>query len=70
MSTKMGTFLFSLVVLGLAQESCGGREQSTSSGTGSPPPTIAVIPKGTTHEFWKSVHAGSREDSRRLKLSG
>ena len=20
--------------------------------------TIAVIPKGTTHEFWKSVHAG------------
>src|SRR3954466_10999600 len=21
--------------------------------------TIAVIPKGTTHEFWKSVHAGA-----------
>ncbi|MEM9702767.1 MAG: substrate-binding domain-containing protein [Planctomycetota bacterium] len=21
--------------------------------------TIAVVPKGTTHEFWKSVHAGS-----------
>ena len=21
--------------------------------------TIAVIPKGTTHEFWKSIHAGS-----------
>ena len=20
---------------------------------------IAVIPKGTTHEFWKSVHAGA-----------
>ncbi len=21
--------------------------------------TIAVIPKGTTHEFWKTVHAGA-----------
>jgi ribose transport system substrate-binding protein len=23
------------------------------------PYTIAVIPKGTTHEFWKSIHAGA-----------
>ena len=22
---------------------------------------IAVIPKGTTHEFWKSVHAGAEQ---------
>ncbi len=22
-------------------------------------PRVAVIPKGTTHEFWKSVHAGA-----------
>jgi len=27
---------------------------------------IAVIPKGTTHEFWKSVHAGSRKASQEL----
>jgi ribose transport system substrate-binding protein len=25
--------------------------------------TIAVIPKGTTHEFWKSVHAGAAKAS-------
>lgn len=25
------------------------------------PPTIAVIPKGTTHEFWKAIHAGARK---------
>jgi len=68
MSTKMGTFLFSLVVLGLALESCGGGEQSSSSGTGSPPPTIAVIPKGTTHEFWKSVHAGARQAAEELDV--
>src|SRR5688572_28338569 len=27
---------------------------------------IAVIPKGTTHEFWKSVHAGAVKASREL----
>ncbi len=26
---------------------------------GSGKPQIAVIPKGTTHEFWKSIHAGA-----------
>lgn len=28
--------------------------------------TVAVIPKGTTHEFWKSVHAGAIKASREL----
>lgn len=27
---------------------------------------IAVVPKGTTHEFWKSVHAGSVKAAREL----
>ena len=30
--------------------------------------TIAVIPKGTTHEFWKSVHAGAVKASRELDI--
>ena len=28
--------------------------------------TIAVIPKGTTHEFWKSIHAGARKAATEL----
>ena len=28
--------------------------------------SIAVIPKGTSHEFWKSVHAGAVKASREL----
>src|SRR4051794_7669692 len=40
-------FLFSLAI--------GSCKKGTSSGGA---PRIAVIPKGTTHEFWKSVHAG------------
>ena len=32
--------------------------------------TIAVIPKGTTHEFWKSIHAGSLKAAQELSMPG
>ena len=32
--------------------------------------TIAVIPKGTTHEFWKSIHAGAVKAQQELKAKG
>ena len=44
--------LVCLVVAG-GLVSCG--KQADTSGK----MTIAVIPKGTTHEFWKSIHAGA-----------
>jgi ribose transport system substrate-binding protein len=31
----------------------------SSAPTGSAKPTIAVIPKGTSHVFWQSIHAGA-----------
>ena len=31
---------------------------------------IAVIPKGTTHEFWKSIHAGAEKAKQELAASG
>ena len=34
---------------------------------GEQPLRIAVIPKGTTHEFWKSVHAGARKAEREFE---
>jgi len=34
------------------------------------PLTIAVIPKGTTHEFWKSIHAGAVKAQRELEAAG
>ncbi len=45
------------------------RSQSGAAATSSAAPTektlqIAVIPKGTTHEFWKAVHAGAVKASR------
>jgi ribose transport system substrate-binding protein len=48
-----------ILAAGLALAACG----KTPSGGGGPqgPETlrIAVIPKGTTHEFWKSIRAGA-----------
>jgi len=32
--------------------------------------TIAVIPKGTTHEFWKSIHAGANKAAREFTSQG
>jgi len=32
--------------------------------------TIAVIPKGTTHEFWKSIHAGAVKAKQELEAEG
>src|SRR5215213_10664616 len=32
--------------------------------------TIAVIPKGSTHEHWKTVHAGAVKAQRELKAHG
>jgi ribose transport system substrate-binding protein len=36
----------------------------------SPPYTIAVIPKGTTHEFWKAINAGAIKAQRELTAAG
>ena len=34
------------------------------------PLTIAVVPKGTTHEFWKSIHAGALKAQQELAAKG
>ncbi|MEO7035077.1 MAG: substrate-binding domain-containing protein [Polyangiaceae bacterium] len=43
----------------------------TASDAGTKPAQlrIAVIPKGTTHEFWKSVHAGALKAARELNVA-
>ena len=46
----------------------GGQQQEAVREKGIPEdkPVISVIPKGTTHEFWKSVHAGAVKASREM----
>lgn len=57
-----------LVVLALSIAACG-RGPSGAPGVGpSERLTIAVIPKGTTHEFWKSIRAGAARAARELDV--
>jgi ribose transport system substrate-binding protein len=53
------------VVLALgAVAGCSRKEDPAAASR----PVIAVIPKGTTHEFWKSIHAGAVKASRELNV--
>lgn len=50
-----------LLVVSAAVNACGG----------APPPgriNIAVIPKGTSHVFWQSIHAGARRAAKELDV--
>lgn len=63
--------LLALVCLAVCGCNSEKRETATAgkagaSAAGQPKYRIAVIPKGTTHEFWKSVHAGAANAAREL----
>ena len=45
--------LLVMVMIGAGTVTCGGRSADPEQ------VTIAVIPKGTTHLFWQSIHAGA-----------
>jgi len=64
----MFVLLVGLSVMGIATLSCTKPGGSTAGGKKKL--TIAVIPKGTTHEFWKSIHAGSLKAARELSAQG
>ena len=64
-----------LAALAVLASACGGsKEGETKGGASAPatnkPITIAVIPKGTTHEFWKSIHAGAIQAAQELAQQG
>jgi len=56
--TKAFVWSVALVVGMTAMAGCKKRDNDV----------IAVIPKGTTHEFWKSVHAGAEKAARELGI--
>ena len=50
---------------------CGRAKTTADSATvGSKAVTVAVIPKGTTHEFWKAIHAGAVQAQQELTAQG
>ncbi len=59
-----------LLAFGCSTPNPEGAKKDEPSGAGGPVAgkslKIAMIPKGTTHEFWKSVHAGAEEAAKEL----
>ena len=54
-------YLFIIFCISFLFLNCQGNKSKSVSRM-----TIAVIPKGTTHEFWKSIHAGAVKAAREL----
>ena len=50
-----------LCVMGCSNSSDKAAAPSGAGGSSAKTYKIAVIPKGTSHEFWKSVHAGAQQ---------
>src|SRR5436305_12378913 len=64
--TIMRKTLFVLLALTLIATAVGCNRSKTNGKK----LTIAVIPKGTSHEFWKSIHAGAIKAQRELSTNG
>lgn len=61
MSYQKMVLAFLLASVGLLG-GCGGEDAGTLN--------IAVVPKGLTHEFWKSIHAGALQAEKELRTEG
>jgi ribose transport system substrate-binding protein len=59
--------LFLVAALAVAP-ACGKRDRDSTPGGAAKKLRIAVIPKGMTHEFWKSIHAGAVQAARELDV--
>src|SRR5258705_10229720 len=62
--------LLSLLAVLLVVSIASCTKQDGSATGGKKKLTIAVIRKGTTHEFWKSIHAGSNKAAKELSAQG
>ncbi len=74
-TTRRSAVAALLVAIATAACSGGGDAGSKDPGAGASAGagkalTIAVVPKGTTHEFWKTIHAGAEMAAQELNGSG
>jgi ribose transport system substrate-binding protein len=59
-----------LARLGFVAVACASLAGFSLSVLAAAPLDIAVIPKGTSHEFWKSIHAGAMKAQQELEAKG
>ena len=65
MKKTLGILAFATLIVVLAIIGCKQEKDAESKTI-----QIAVIPKGTTHVFWKSIHAGAVKAQEELKAAG
>ena len=56
---RIGLAVVAIALLGAT--ACGSKQPSARDGI-----TIAVIPKGTSHVYWRSIHAGANQAAKEL----
>src|SRR6476619_787537 len=61
-----GPMRWTLILLALPLGSCDRKDAGPAPAAGKL--TIAMIPKGTTHEFWKSVHFGAEQAAKEFSV--
>ena len=61
---RVRTILLFAIMLGICMAGCSKKDVTGENER----LTIAVIPKGTIHEFWKTVHAGAEMAGRELHV--
>ena len=67
MRRSLGIFVcVALVAAGCGTKNSVDTKGTSTQGSGGKKLQIAVIPKGTTHVFWKSVHAGAEKAAKEL----
>jgi len=68
---KRTFIIIALAALTVVISSIGCKKEGAQQGQeGAAKYQIAVIPKGTTHIFWKSIHAGAVKAEKELKAAG
>ena len=66
-SVKRSWIALPLLVL---LDSCSGESGAGGASASGEGLQIAVVPKGTTHEFWRSIHAGALQAAQELAAEG
>jgi ribose transport system substrate-binding protein len=73
----LGSSLVAVFLVGCGDGGGGGAAEASKPATGAAPAaggagamTVAVIPKGTIHEFWRSIEGGARKAEAELNAAG
>jgi ribose transport system substrate-binding protein len=69
-TTRLSAAVLFVLLGAAACSDAGSKKNESGASTGGKALTLAVIPKGTTHEFWRSIHAGAEQAAQELTAAG